>query len=114
MNQPGHPRSSWASRSSFPLSWGPEQDLALVYTERFRRDLVELSPDLYARAVQLVISLPDHHRNDPQRILPRDSRVVSLDDDTGLRITYVIVLSLGELILARIDFIEPADTRSSS
>lgn len=80
-----------------------EQELALVYTERFRRDLVELSPDLYARAVRLVIGLPARHLNDPQRLLPRDSRVVTLDDDSGLRITYVIVLSLGELIVARID-----------
>lgn len=114
MNQPGHPRSPWAFHSPVPPSRSPEQDLALVYTERFRRDLVELSPDLYARAVQLVLGLPGRHRNDPQRILPRDSRVVCLDDDTGLRFTYVIVLSLGELILARIDFTDPADPRSSS
>jgi len=91
---------------------GPEsgQELDLVYTERFRRDLVELNPHLYARAVGLVLSLPYRHRNDPQRLMARDSRVITLDDDSGLRITYVTVLSLGELIVARVDYNRPPDS----
>jgi hypothetical protein len=86
-----------------PLPTPVAGDLNLVYTENFRRDLVELSPDQYARAVRLVIGLPARHLNDPQRLRARDSRVVTLDDDSGLRLTYIIVLSLGELILARLD-----------
>lgn len=83
-------------------------ELELVYSERFRRDLVELSPDLYVRAVGLVIGLPKRHLNDPHRIMPRDSRVCTIEDATGLVITYIIVLSLAELIVARLELRAPA------
>lgn len=110
MTPPGYFRARWnpqdPSYGQTPLPPSkprPGDELALVYTERFRRDLVELSPDLYARAVRLVIGLPDRHLNDPHRLMPQDSKVVTLDDGAGLRITYLVVLSLGEIIVARID-----------
>jgi hypothetical protein len=102
---PGYFRPDRPTPQSEP---GLGQELALVYTERFRRDLLELNSDLYTQAVWLVINLPDRHLNDPQRLMARDSRVVTLDDESGLRITYVIVLSLGELIVARVDYTRPA------
>jgi hypothetical protein len=113
MTPPGYFGARWSPQDPEegkpllpPSESRPGDDLDLVYTERFRRDLVELSPELYARAVYLVVGLPDRHLNDPLRLTGRDSRVVTLDDDSGLRLTYLIVLSLGELIVARIDLIK--------
>lgn len=84
------------------------QELTLVYTEPFRRDLVELNEELYSRAVQIVLGLPARHLNDPQRVLPRDSRVCTIEDESGLTITYLVVLSLAELIVARLEYTAPA------
>lgn len=87
-----------------------QEELVLNYSAHFQRDLAELSPRLYRTALRLVGGLPDRHLNDPQRLRARDSRVVTVEDVSGLRITYVIVLSLGQIIVARVDYNNPEET----
>lgn len=83
--------------------------MCVVFLEGVRAQMGDLIGQRYEQTRDFINGLPQRHVNDTMRVLPRDSKVFVHACCPDVQVTYVVVLSLGAIIITNVGVTEPEE-----